>query len=270
MCLDHLLEQTQPIGEIIVVNNASTDRTADVVSEYIAEYGDRVRLINEPTKGVVAARRCGFDAASSDIIAKTDADTLVSSTWAESIVRFFDSERGRDHAAVTGPVIMWDGPSYELQRKVSAAGMGKLAEGGDIEGIHGPNYALRAAAWLQVRDDLTDRADIWEDLDLALALRDRGLRRYFDPAVAVAASCRQLRHSPWANRSYILGGIRTARARGDRRVELMMTAELPFRIATFTAMWLVFRPWDDVQENWRPQRLFRTLERRRPLVTAER
>ncbi|OBA43348.1 MULTISPECIES: glycosyltransferase family 2 protein [Gordonia] len=270
-CLDHLLNQTRPIDEIIIVDNASTDRTADVVSEYIAEYGSRVRLVHEPTKGIVAARRCGFDAASSDIIARTDADTLAKPEWADQIVSFLDSRQGADYAAVTGLILASDGPAYDRMHKLALGAMGgKLKDGGDIESIAGANFALRSDAWHAVKDSLSDRADIWDDLDLGLALRERQLKRYFLPAMIVDTSMRQFRHSPWENRQYILAGIRTAAARGDRKVVAMMCAELPFRIVTFTGMWLIFRPWDDDQKNWRPHRLLKKMKRERKLITSGR
>lgn len=267
-CLDHLLNQTRPIDEIIVVDNASTDRTAAVIAHYADEY-PTVSMVTETVQGIIPARRCGFDAATSPIIAKTDADSLVKSDWAEQIMTFFENE-GSDYAAVTGLLLAADGPAYERMRKIALGSMGKLKDGGDIESIAGANFAVRADAWHSVKDSLVDRPGIWEDLDLGLALRERGLKRYFLPTMVVDTSMRQFRHSPWQNRDYILGGIRTAAARGDRKVTAMMYAELPFRVVTFTAMWLVYRPWDDLAGNWRPYRLVMPLPRERELITSGR
>jgi glycosyltransferase involved in cell wall biosynthesis len=50
-CLFSLLAQTRPPDEILVVNNASTDATAAV-----AQAVPGVRVIDEPTKGLVVAR----------------------------------------------------------------------------------------------------------------------------------------------------------------------------------------------------------------------
>lgn len=66
--------------EIIVVDNASTDNTADIVSAF------PVRLLHESTRGPAAARNCGLHASEADIIAHLDADTLPSRRWLASII----------------------------------------------------------------------------------------------------------------------------------------------------------------------------------------
>ncbi|AZZ81203.1 glycosyltransferase [Gordonia alkanivorans] len=268
-CLDRLIAQTRVIDEIIVVDNASTDATPDIVDRYVSAHPNVKRIV-ESEPGVIAARRCGFDAATTDIIAKTDADSLVGADWADRIVSFFDSEIGADFAALTGLVLTWDGPSYELQRRLQTWNLGPLADGGETGSVHGPNYAIRRSVWSEVRESLQTPLEIWEDLDLGLALSEAGHRMFFDPGLLVDASCCQLRHSPWKNRSYISGGIRTARGRNNPAAVKALKVELPFRYMTFTVMWLLFRPWDNDRKNWRPHRLFTPLDRDRGLVTSRR
>ncbi|MDH3007295.1 glycosyltransferase [Gordonia alkanivorans] len=268
-CLDRLVAQTRPIDEIIVVDNGSTDATPRIVDRYVDAHPAVTRLV-EREPGVMAARRAGFDAATSDIIAKTDADSRVALDWAERIVDFFDSEVGVDHVAITGPVLTWDGPFYDFQKKLQTKTLGPLADGGEIRSLHGPNYALRKSVWHAVKGRLQTSEDVWEDLDLGLALAESEYRMYFDPNVAADASCRQLRHSPVANRSYITGGIRTARGRNNKDALKTMRIDLPVRVSMFTGMWVLFRPWDPSKKNWRPHRLLMPLERERRLVTSRR
>ncbi|SDU83848.1 glycosyltransferase family A protein [Gordonia westfalica] len=268
-CLDRLLAQSRPIDEIIVVDNGSVDATAAVVDRYVDAHPTVSRVVEE-RPGVMAARRRGFDMATSDVIAKTDADSHVALDWAERIALFFDRDDSREFAAVTGPVLTWDGPSYELQKRLMAWTLGRLAEGGEYGSVHGPNYALRRSAWLAVRDDLQWSDDVWEDLDLGLALSETDHRMFLDPGLTTDTSCRQLRHSPYRNRSYITGGVRTARGRNNPAALRALRIDLPIRFLTFTGMWLLFRPWDPEQRNWRPHRLLLPLERERQLVTSER
>uniref|UniRef100_UPI003D8F3EA1 glycosyltransferase n=1 Tax=Gordonia sp. B7-2 TaxID=3420932 RepID=UPI003D8F3EA1 len=269
VCLESLLAQTRPADEIVIVDNGSTDSSGEVIDRYRADHPE-IRVITQTTPGLQAARRTGFDAATSQFIARTDADSVVATDWVQRILDFFDDETGREFAAVSGLTLPSDGPARDILHKVALVGMGKRKDGGEYQGIAGPNCALRAEAWNRAKSHLVDRVDTWEDLDLALALNECGLKKYFLPTMLVDTSMRQSRHSPWENRRYLTGGIRTARAHGDSAAVRMMYVDLPFRIVTFTLLWLVFRPWDDEKRNWRPWRLVTPLERERELSTTNR
>lgn len=68
--IDSVRAQTWPAHEIIVVDDGSTDATADVA----AGYGAAVTLIRQPNRGVSVARNAGAAAATGDWLAFLDAD----------------------------------------------------------------------------------------------------------------------------------------------------------------------------------------------------
>ncbi|MCI0498058.1 MAG: glycosyltransferase [Planctomycetales bacterium] len=68
--IDSVLKQARPADEVIVIDDGSADRTADIVRSY----GGRVMLIQQPNAGVSAARNAGIAAAAGDWIAFLDAD----------------------------------------------------------------------------------------------------------------------------------------------------------------------------------------------------
>ena len=68
--IDSALAQTHPDVEVIVIDDGSTDDTA----ECLAAYGERIRVIRQPNAGVCAARNAGMALASGDFIAFLDSD----------------------------------------------------------------------------------------------------------------------------------------------------------------------------------------------------
>lgn len=78
---------------VLVVDNASTDATADVVRAFAAAHPELdVRVIGEPRKGTGAACDTGMRHAiglGATHLARTDADCLVDPQWTEAAMRGF-------------------------------------------------------------------------------------------------------------------------------------------------------------------------------------
>jgi len=100
-CLHSVLAQSRVPDELLVINNASTDETALVASQI-----PRVRVVDEPRKGLVVARETGRHHSTGDILIYVDADCRAPLGWIERIERRFD----RDGAliALSGPYRYYD------------------------------------------------------------------------------------------------------------------------------------------------------------------
>lgn len=66
---------------IIIVDNGSSDHTADVAISFARRSGHRIRLVTETRRGINHARNAGIDAAQTEFVALCDADDLVSPNW---------------------------------------------------------------------------------------------------------------------------------------------------------------------------------------------
>lgn len=82
--------------EIIVVDNNSTDKTAQIAKSF------GVRVVKEKNRGYAHACNRGFFEAKGKIIARADADHVVPPTWLEKIVEKF--EKDKKLIAVGGPI----------------------------------------------------------------------------------------------------------------------------------------------------------------------
>ena len=87
--LEALLAQVPdaPTYEVVVVDNNSDDDTRDVVEPFVAR--GVVRYEFEPRQGLSVARNHGVSVSRADLIAFTDDDVRVSSTWIRSIAQAF-------------------------------------------------------------------------------------------------------------------------------------------------------------------------------------
>jgi glycosyltransferase involved in cell wall biosynthesis len=88
--LDSLFAQTFEDWEAVVVDDASTDRTAAIARAR----GDRVRVIsNERPLGPGPARNIGFELAAGELVATLDADDLWTPRYLEEQVALYDRAR---------------------------------------------------------------------------------------------------------------------------------------------------------------------------------
>jgi cellulose synthase/poly-beta-1,6-N-acetylglucosamine synthase-like glycosyltransferase len=81
--VESALSQTLPALEVIVYDDGS----ADYPERALARYGDRIRLIRRPHRGVGAAKRAATEAASGEYVAILDADDVYLPTRLEALAQ---------------------------------------------------------------------------------------------------------------------------------------------------------------------------------------
>ena len=80
-CLISLENQSFKDFEVIVVNDGSPDRSAEIVSEYIKSSSLDIKLINQENSGVSSARNKGIEHAAGEYICFIDSDDMTDSEY---------------------------------------------------------------------------------------------------------------------------------------------------------------------------------------------
>jgi glycosyltransferase involved in cell wall biosynthesis len=101
LTLDSLITQTVLPNKIVVVNDNSTDATAEIVNQYAANH-QNILLVNKastavhmPGSKVIQAFLSGYETldADYDIIVKLDADLILPSNYFETVLHYFQNDR---------------------------------------------------------------------------------------------------------------------------------------------------------------------------------
>ena len=141
--IDSLLAQTLNQIEVIVVDNASTDTTAEVVQQRLSD--PRLRYVYEATLGLSTARNTGARAAKGDILAYLDDDAVASPQWLASLLEIY--QQNHKVAIAGGKVtLLWppgvNRPPTWLSDDL-ASGLGAYDLGDRLQYIKNPNLTPR-------------------------------------------------------------------------------------------------------------------------------
>jgi glycosyltransferase involved in cell wall biosynthesis len=90
--IDSLFRQTYPNWQAIIVNDGSTDDSAEIAENY-SRRDTRIQVVHRVNGGLSAARNTGLKHASGDYVALLDSDDCYLPTFFEAVNRTFDNNR---------------------------------------------------------------------------------------------------------------------------------------------------------------------------------
>jgi glycosyltransferase involved in cell wall biosynthesis len=178
-CLESLRKLDYPNFEVVIVDDGSRDRTAEISMDF-----PEFRLIRQPNKGLSVARNVGLHAARGEIIAYTDSDCVVDPHWLTLIVRSmlennFDGCGGPNYAPHE------DGWIEASCAASPGAPCHVLVAEDRAEHLAGCNMVFTKAALAKVGGFDPQFTAAGDDVDVCWRMLDAGLKLGFAPAAFV-------------------------------------------------------------------------------------
>ena len=178
-CLESLGKLNYPRYEIILVDDGSTDDTAE-----IAERFPNVRYIHQTNHGLSFARNTGARAAKGEVLAYTDSDCMADADWLYYLIGTLVSE---NFAGVGGPNVSPPAQDW-IQACVAGAPGGPshvLLTDTVAEHIPGCNMAFYRWAFENVGGFDVEYRKAGDDVDFCWRLQQAGCVIGFSPAAIV-------------------------------------------------------------------------------------
>ena len=177
-CLEGLALLDYPSFEVIVVDDGSTDGTADIALQY------DVRLIRTENRGLSSARNTGLEAATGEIVAYIDDDAYPDPQWLKYLALTFGATQ---HAGVGGPNIAPadDGPIATCVANAPGGPVHVLLSDREAEHIPGCNMAFRKTCLEAIGGFDPQFRVAGDDVDICWQLMEGGWSLGFQPAAMV-------------------------------------------------------------------------------------
>ena len=185
-CLEHLLAHRSPdVIEVIVVDNASADRTSRVAASFPG-----ITVLREGRKGAPFARERGFRASRVELVAFIDADVLVPEGWFTKAQEAFREDP--EAVGVTGPYHYHDLPPFRRFCTNALCDMSGLVHSVTGAQLWGGNCVIRRDALEKIGGFDTTIAFYGDDVNTGRRLSDVGTVLHL-PALTVSSSARRLK-----------------------------------------------------------------------------
>jgi glycosyltransferase involved in cell wall biosynthesis len=190
-CLQELMCQAAEAEatEIIIVDNGSTDHTAEVAARFTMDSRARFRYIHEPVPGLCVARNRGRAAAEGEFLAYIDDDAVPHPAWIARIMKHLgdagcDCLAGKTVLRPNGEIPEWFPGGLYWALGMSSFGDDARFLGGN-ENPSGNNFAIRAEVFDAVSGFDSSLSLYFDEAEFFSRVRAKGHRFFYDPELIV-------------------------------------------------------------------------------------
>jgi glycosyltransferase involved in cell wall biosynthesis len=242
-CLRHTRALDYPRLEVLLIDDGSTDDTAEIAERVCA--GDpRMRVVRAPHQGLSGARNTGWQTATGDLVVYLDSDAYPTPEWPYYLALGLDAA---DVGGVGGPNLPPPGASLAAEKVARAPGgpVHVLVSDDRAEHIPGANMGF----WRKVLAEVGGFDEVYtaagDDVDLCWKVLDRDWEIAFHPAALV------WHHRRDSTKAYL------KQQRGYGRSESLVARRHPDRFTSLgTARWHG-RIYDSFAPSLMRQRVYR-------------
>lgn len=173
-CLESVMVQSYDIDEILVIDDGSCDRTAEIAQRYPVKI-----LTHKENKGLSACRNAAFRQARNEFVAALDADCVAQPGWLKELMGCFE------HDDIAG-----SGGKLNERHSSAAADRWRLAHMSQGWGensvnnpafLYGSNTVFKKKAIALVGFYNERFRNNYEDVDISMRIYSAGLRLIYNP-----------------------------------------------------------------------------------------
>ncbi len=185
-CVDSILAQTLPASELILIDDGSTDGSAEILDRLATEH---TQVVHIPNGGVSHARNLGMELATGDWISFVDADDTLEADFLEQCVKALEEDEQADIRAMAEEA-QKDIFGRRVRTKMPESDEPPITQPPiiphriDLVDLYNPLAGQRISGTTWIEQALFHRdTHVWGKLYRARTLKDNGLKFREDFAI---------------------------------------------------------------------------------------
>lgn len=265
-CIEGVLAQFRKPDELFVVDDGSTDRTAEIA----AAFPEVTVLRHKTNSGLAAARNTAIAAATGDFVASLDADCVADKLWLYTLVQIMTGMPD-NIAGIGGKLVeeFQETPADEFRAIFMCQHKGDEPLM-NPKFVAGANTMFRRQALIDVGGYHEAFRTNGEDVQICLKLRQVGFHLAYDPRAVVkhqrqdtVASVIRMNWAHWRHPMSIISPVTTLsrtlprmwnRARYGMQILLAIKKAQRYRLMPIAFRCLLITPFWELREWWRIKR----------------